>query len=133
MTRTGWERPLADAFMLRLAGLPVAAVHGLRSADSVRWAEEVLDTEDRLRGLAARLSDGLAVVVGAAGDEPARRRALRLRRTVFNNRVPQDPSAVLALAAEVGGETGVGPRTRAGRSLDNGGPYFALAAVSQMP
>ena len=106
MTRTAWERPLADAFMLRLAGLPVDAVHGLRSADSVRWAEEVLDTEDRLRGLAARLSDGLAVVVGAAGDEPARRRALRLRRAVFNNRVPQDPSAVLELAGEVGGETG---------------------------
>lgn len=106
MTGTAWERPLADAFMLRLAGLPVDAVHGLRSADSVRWAEEVLDTEDRLRGLAARLSDGLAVVVGAAGDEPARRRALRLRRAVFNNRVPQDPSAVLELAGEVGGETG---------------------------
>lgn len=106
MTRSTWERPLADAFMLRLAGLPVDAVHGLRSPDSVRWAEEVLDVEDRLRGLAARLSDGLAVVVGAAEEEPARRRALRLRRAVFNNRVPQDPSAVAALASEVGGETG---------------------------
>ena len=106
MTPTRWERPLADAFMLRLAGLPAAAVSLLRSEDSVRWAEEVLDIEDRLHGLAARLSDGLAVVVGAAGDEPSRRRALRLRRTVFNNRVPQDPSAVLALSGEVGGDLG---------------------------
>ena len=106
MTRTAWERPLARPFMLRLAGLPVEAVHPLRAEPAAAWAEEVLDAEDSLRDLGRRLSEPLAAVVGANEDERMRREVLRIRRAVFNNRRPQDPAAALALAAAVGGEAG---------------------------
>ncbi len=106
MTGTVWERPLARPFMLRLAGLPVDAVHGLRGADASAWAEEVLDAEDSLRDLGARLSDPLAAVVGATEDDALRREVLRLRRGVFNNRRPQDSGAAFTLAGRIGGEAG---------------------------
>jgi hypothetical protein len=104
MTRPAWE--LARPFMLRLAGLPVDAVGTLRSPRAAAWAEEVLDAEDALADAGRRLSDPLAAVVGATEDEALRRAVLKLRRTVFNNRRPQDLPAALEVARHIGGQAG---------------------------
>ena len=104
MTDHTWE--LAEPFMLRLAGLPVDAVAGLRSPRAAAWAEEVLDAEESLADLGRRLSDPLAEVVGAAEREDLRRAVLKLRRTVFNNRRPSDVAGAFAVADRIGGEAG---------------------------
>ncbi|MFE4599598.1 lantibiotic dehydratase [Kitasatospora indigofera] len=94
---------LNPRFVLRAAGLPVEAVHGLRGPDSRRWADELLTEEDRLAELGARLSEPLAALVRSAPDERLRRRVLAVRREVFNNRLPRDVSDVLALAGRADG------------------------------
>ncbi|MFJ1585887.1 lantibiotic dehydratase [Streptomyces sp. NPDC088197] len=93
-------------FMLRVAGLPVEAVHRLRCPDTRRWADRVLAAEERLAALAAELSDPLTVLVKATEDDTERRAVLALRRQVFNDRLPRDPDAVRDLAAALGGPTG---------------------------
>ncbi|GAA2132862.1 hypothetical protein GCM10009760_08330 [Kitasatospora kazusensis] len=97
---------LSPRFMLRAAGLPVEAVHGLRCPDARRWADELLAEEERLTGLGAQLSEPLSALVREAPDDRARRGLLAVRREVFNNRLPRDPGPVLELAAAVGGPTG---------------------------
>ncbi|MFJ8001111.1 lantibiotic dehydratase [Streptomyces sp. NPDC096310] len=90
-------------FMLRVAGLPVESVRALRCVDSRRWADEVLEAEERLRGRGAALGDLLHALVGTTGTDPDgegaahRRRLLALRRQIFNNRLPADPEAALRL------------------------------------
>ncbi|MFR0355083.1 lantibiotic dehydratase [Streptomyces sediminimaris] len=93
-------------FMLRVAGLPVDTVHALRAPEATAWAARTAAEQDRLTGLAARLSDPLAKAVGGAEDRTLRRRLLALRRQVFNNRLPGDLDAARALAAAVGGTAG---------------------------
>ncbi|MEV7090999.1 lantibiotic dehydratase [Streptomyces sp. NPDC093085] len=91
--------------MLRVAGLPVESVRALRCADSRRWADQVLDAEERLRSRGAALGDLLHDLVGttgtAADGEGARqrRRLLALRRQIFNNRLPADPEGAVRLVA----------------------------------
>ncbi|SHM61327.1 lantibiotic dehydratase [Actinacidiphila paucisporea] len=93
-------------FMLRVAGLPVSAVHRLRSPGARRWAGEVLAAEQHLASIAAELNDPLTVLVKDTEDGADRRAVLALRRQVFNDRLPHDPDAVRALAAAIGGGTG---------------------------
>lgn len=95
------------AFMLRVAGLPIETVRALRCPASRRWADTVLAEEERLRAEGERVGDLLHDLVGRTGDgadaapgEAADRRALlKLRREVFNNRLPARPGAALALVA----------------------------------
>ncbi|MFG1810389.1 lantibiotic dehydratase [Streptomyces sp. NPDC049040] len=93
-------------FMLRVAGLPVEAVHRLRSPGARRWADQVLAAEKQLASIAADLNDPLTVLVKATEDDADRRAVLALRRQVFNDRLPRDPDAVRRLAAALGGGTG---------------------------
>lgn len=99
-----WQ--LHRRFMLRVAGLPVEAVHRLRCPDTRRWADRVLAAEERLARIGAELSDPLTALVTATEDDTARRAVLALRRQVFNNRLPRDPDAVQDLALTIGGRTG---------------------------
>ncbi|MFC8824758.1 lantibiotic dehydratase [Streptomyces sp. NPDC057137] len=93
--------------MLRVAGLPIETVRALRCPASRRWAETMLAEEERLRAAGERVGDLLHDLVGRTGDgadaapgEAADRRALlKLRREVFNNRLPGQPGAALALVA----------------------------------
>ncbi|MET4921992.1 lantibiotic dehydratase [Streptomyces sp. PSRA5] len=102
------------AFMLRVAGLPIETVRALRCPASRRWAETVLAEEERLRAAGERVGDLLHDLVGRTGDgadaepgEAADRRALlKLRREVFNNRLPGRPGAALALVAGRDAATG---------------------------
>ncbi|MFJ9887376.1 lantibiotic dehydratase [Streptomyces sp. NPDC091287] len=89
------------AFMLRIAGLPVDDVRALRCPDSRRWADDVLDTTEQLALLAGKAGDQLHGLIGGSDDEPLRRALLKLRRDVFNNRLP-DPSAAEDALARVG-------------------------------
>jgi hypothetical protein len=106
---TGRRPGLGDAFVLRVAGLPVETVRPLRCPDARDWAAGVLAETDRLAAAGAELSEPLAALVRAAG-EADRRRLLALRRQVFGNTAPRDLDAALALAAglpdPVGGTLG---------------------------
>jgi hypothetical protein len=107
-SETTWEP--GRRFMLRVAGLPIESVHALRGADSRRWADEVLDAEDRLLSGGALLSDALHRLVKATKvtkeDEALRRRLLNLRRQVFNNRLPGDPRAAARMVCDLDEEAG---------------------------
>ncbi|MFF7638293.1 lantibiotic dehydratase [Kitasatospora sp. NPDC008050] len=92
--------------MLRVGGLPVEAVHALRAPESLAWAERLLAEEERLTELGARLSEPLSALVKATEDAGRRRDLLAVRRQVFNNRLPDRPAELGALAAELGGATG---------------------------
>lgn len=84
-------------FMIRVAGLPIETVHGLRCPESRRWADEVLATTEELRAVGERVGDLLHALVGANEDDAVRRRLLKLRREVFNNRLPLNGDSALAL------------------------------------
>ncbi|MFJ7085494.1 lantibiotic dehydratase [Streptomyces griseus] len=128
LTESPEERP---AFMLRVAGLPVDDVQTLRCPDSRRWADEVLDTTEQLALLAEKVADQLHGLIGGSDDEPLRRVLLKLRRDVFNNRLPDpvaaehalarvralDPAAARALADWLTGRRALDERRSAGAGL----------------
>lgn len=106
-----WE--LGRRFVLRAAGLPIETVHGLRCPGTRRWADAVLDGEQRLTAAGAVLSDLLHDLVksttgpGEGPDDAAARRGLiNLRRQVFNNRLSADPDAAVRLVTERDREVG---------------------------
>ncbi|QTA32512.1 lantibiotic dehydratase [Streptomyces sp. CA-256286] len=84
---------IRPAFMVRVAGLPVESVRELRCPHSRRWADEVLDESAQLRLLAEKAGDQLHDLIGGSDDEPLRRALLKLRRDIFNNRLPATDSA----------------------------------------
>lgn len=104
MNTTEWHA--GDRFMLRVAGLPLSTVEGLRAAGTRGWAEDVLAAEAGLREGAERLGDVLHEAVGATDPAPdgtgaAQRRALlRLRRQIHNDRLPARPDASTETAVE---------------------------------
>ncbi|MEI7032420.1 lantibiotic dehydratase [Streptomyces pratensis] len=119
------------AFMLRVAGLPVDSVRSLRCPDSRRWADDVLDATEQLALLAEKTGDRLHGLIGGSDDEPLRRALLKLRRDVFNNRLPDpdsarsaldrvralDPAAATALAHWLTGRRALDERRGAGAAL----------------
>ncbi|MEO3769110.1 lantibiotic dehydratase [Micromonospora sp. B9E7] len=92
-TPISWRMP--GVFMLRTAGLPIEVADRLAFDRSADWARRVLDLEDRLRATGRDLADALQAAVGRnLTDDGLRRRLIRLRRDVFNLRVPRpaDPT-----------------------------------------
>jgi len=89
---------LGDLCMIRVATMPFHAVDALRCPEAAGWAREVLSEQERLRAVGAALSDPIGALVPAVEPERDRRTLLDLRREVFNNRLPRDPAAALALA-----------------------------------
>src|SRR5262245_24337576 len=85
---------LGPRFMLRVAGLPASAVDGLRCPESLEWAEGLLAEEARVRADAAELSELLGRAIGGLEDATRRQALIRLRRGIFNDRLPADTSAV---------------------------------------
>ncbi|MDV9202919.1 hypothetical protein, partial [Streptomyces sp. Wh19] len=67
-------------FMLRVAGLPLASVRGLRCPDSRRWADDVVRATEQVSAGGERLADLLHDLVGGSEDETLRRTLLALRR-----------------------------------------------------
>lgn len=106
-----WE--VGRRFLLRAAGLPVEAVHGLRCPRTRAWADEVLAREERLGVGGPALSEALHALVEAADavGADARRGLLALRRQIFNNRLPVDPGAAVRLVT--GLDESVGARVSA--------------------
>ncbi|MFE4579620.1 lantibiotic dehydratase [Streptomyces chartreusis] len=88
-------------FMLRVAGLPMESVSGLRCPKSRQWAEDVLGEDARLRAAGKVVGDHLYALVSGCADRARRRSLLALRREVFNNRPPRDPEAALALVSSL--------------------------------
>ncbi|MGW4038354.1 lantibiotic dehydratase [Streptomyces sp. NPDC004778] len=131
MTDAANSSASAPAFMLRVAGLPVDEVRALRCPDSRRWADDVLDTTEQLALLAGKAADQLHGLIGGSDDEPLRRALLKLRRDVFNNRLPHpvaaedaltrvralDPAAAQALADWLTGRRALADQRDAGAAL----------------
>ncbi|MFF2011603.1 lantibiotic dehydratase [Streptomyces sp. NPDC058195] len=84
-------------FMLRVAGLPLDSVRGLRCPDSRRWADDVLHATEQVRADGERLADLIHDLVGGSEDETLRRALLALRRDIFNNRLPRPAATDRAL------------------------------------
>ncbi|WP_077801258.1 lantibiotic dehydratase [Streptomyces sp. JHA26] len=97
--RTHWQP--GRRFLLRVAGLPVETVRGLRCPDTARWADEVLGAERELRERGGELSDALHALVPAADrafpGDGRRRDLLTFRRDLFNNRLPRAATPALGL------------------------------------
>ncbi|MFF3030579.1 lantibiotic dehydratase [Streptomyces rubiginosohelvolus] len=131
MTHTANSPFTTPAFMLRVAGLPVDEVQALRCPDSRRWADGVLDATGQLALLAGKAADQLHGLIGGSDDEPLRRALLKLRRDVFNNRLPDpvaaedalarvralDPAAARALADWLTGRRALADQRDAGAAL----------------
>ncbi|MEU3066683.1 lantibiotic dehydratase [Streptomyces sp. NPDC006906] len=131
MTDTANSPSRPPAFMLRVAGLPIDEVRALRCPDSRRWADDVLDTTDQLALLAGKAADLLHGLIGGSDDEPLRRALLKLRRDVFNNRLPDpvaaedaltrvralDPAAARALADWLTGRRALAGKRDTGAAL----------------
>ncbi|NED01394.1 lantibiotic dehydratase [Streptomyces sp. SID6648] len=131
MTDTANFPAPGPAFMLRVAGLPVDEVRALRCPDSRRWADDVLDATEQLALLAGKAADQLHGLIGGSDDEPLRRALLKLRRDVFNNRLPDpvaaedaltrvralDPAAARALADWLTGRRALADQRDAGAAL----------------
>jgi len=86
--RDDWT--LTPELMVRVAGLPVETLEGLRCPDTLAWAEEVLTAEAWLRADAQALSDDLGNVVAGVEDKTRRARLLKTRRDIFNLRRPAE-------------------------------------------
>ncbi|WP_165436249.1 lantibiotic dehydratase [Amycolatopsis suaedae] len=83
--------PTVDpTFVVRIAGLPLAALDRLDGGHAAELVEEALDLEQWLVRQGAVLSDGLHEVIGQTGDTALRRRLIALRRAVFQAREPKD-------------------------------------------
>ncbi|MFC9179837.1 lantibiotic dehydratase [Streptomyces globisporus] len=131
MTDTANSPAVPPAFMLRVAGLPVDEVRALRCPGSRRWADDVLDTTEQLALLAGKAADQLHGLIGGSDDEPLRRALLKLRRDVFNNRLPAplaaedalarvralDPAAARAVADWLTGRRALADKREAGAAL----------------
>ncbi|MFD8119282.1 lantibiotic dehydratase [Streptomyces microflavus] len=138
---------IRPAFMVRVAGLPVESVRELRCPQSRRWADEVLDESAQLRLLAEKAGDQLHDLIGGSDDEPLRRALLKLRRDIFNNRLPAtdsadrvlgrvhslDPAAASTLADWLTGRRALDGRLGAGAGLlaaETGRSREALRALA---
>lgn len=138
---------IRPAFMVRVAGLPVESVQELRCPQSRRWADEVLDDSAQLRLLAEKAGDQLHDLIGGSDDEPLRRALLKLRRDIFNNRLPAtdsadrvldrvhslDPAAASTLADWLTGRRALDGRLGAGAGLlaaETGRSREALRALA---
>lgn len=97
---------VGEAFVLRVAGLPVETVRALRAPRLRDWADQVGELDERLANRGGVLSDLLRDVVGGLRDDDTRRGLVKLRRDVFNNRLPRDLAAARRIAAAIGDPLG---------------------------
>ncbi|HKR50629.1 MAG TPA: hypothetical protein VJT72_13835, partial [Pseudonocardiaceae bacterium] len=86
-----WDRvgPVVPSFVVRVAGLPMAALRRLRCEATSGVVDELLDLQDRLYVEGEQLSQALYDVVGTMDDRAVRGRLVALRRCVFQARPPK--------------------------------------------
>jgi Lantibiotic dehydratase, N terminus len=86
-------------FLLRVGGLPLDVVDGLRFAETANWAEGVLSLENMLAGRKEQVADALYAAVHTYKEERAvRRKLINLRRDVFNMRALENSAELKAFA-----------------------------------
>ncbi len=80
---------LSETIVVRVAGLPVTAVDGLRCEATWRAVQEILAVRRHLAAEGSALADDLHPVIALAGPGSVRRpRLVALRRAFFNRRRP---------------------------------------------
>ncbi|MFG2925637.1 lantibiotic dehydratase [Streptomyces sp. NPDC048305] len=102
---TSWQP--GRRFLLRVAAMPLESIRSLRCKDTARWADEVVSAERDLRARGKGLSERLYPFVpsaGLTGEDTSRRALLRLRRDLFNNRVPTGAEDALPLITSLSPE-----------------------------
>ncbi|WP_285746650.1 lantibiotic dehydratase [Lentzea sp. NBRC 105346] len=87
--------------VVRVAGLPVSAVHGLRRAGSIRLAQRIIREKSWLTGRGAILADALFDIIGSTSQ--ARPELVGLRRALHGSKTPP-PRVWNDSVAEVLGE-----------------------------
>src|SRR5215470_12655459 len=91
--------------VVRLAGVPVSALAGLRCARSFAEVERLVDLDAWLGAEGAALSEALYAVIGAVGDPGARPGLVGLRRALHRVRMPGsrewNPALATLLPAEI--------------------------------
>lgn len=100
------EEILNPHFLMRIAGVPVNTVHGLRTGGTAAWADDVLVRDRVLAGRAGALADELFAAVGGNEDEALRRRLVNARRQIFKNTHPRGGGDLRELAAALPAEVG---------------------------
>lgn len=90
---------LNQHFLMRIAGVPVTTVHGLRTTRTAAWADDVVVRDRTLAEQGAALSDELFAAVGGNEDEALRRRLVNARRQIFKNTYPRGGGDLAELAA----------------------------------
>ncbi|MBM0274986.1 lantibiotic dehydratase [Micromonospora tarensis] len=89
-----------DSFLARIGGLPLDTTERLAFPRTAAWANRLVDIEAELLATGERIADLLAAAVAAQpADSALRTPLINLRREVFNNRRPRDPSAATAVLA----------------------------------
>ncbi len=99
---------LASEYVVRVAGLPLTALQGLRFRRSLALIEELLQLERELHASGGQISEQLYTVIGGlAGPEQRRQRQqlIELRRAIFQARPPaaasMEPLLLGALPTEL--------------------------------
>jgi hypothetical protein len=92
---------VGETFAMRVAGLPVETAQALRAPRLREWADQAGALDERLATGGGVLSDLLRDVVGGVTDDDTRRGLVRLRRDVFNNRLPRDLAEARRIAAAI--------------------------------
>jgi hypothetical protein len=104
----GWQ--LGAAPVVRLAGVPVSALAGLRCERSFAQIERLIDLDAWLGTEGAALSEALYPVIGAVGDAGARPGLVGLRRALHRGRLPStrewNPGLAALLPAELARRVG---------------------------
>src|SRR5215475_7031084 len=85
--------------VVRLAGVPVSALAGLRCERSFAEVERLIALDAWLGAEGAALSEALYAVIGAVGDPSARPGLVGLRRSLHRVRMPSPREWNPALAA----------------------------------
>jgi Lantibiotic dehydratase, N terminus len=77
------------AFVVRVAGLPMAVLGHLRFDQTMSQVNELLDRQDQLRVEGEELSQALYDVIGAVDDPALRGRLIALRRSAYQGQPPR--------------------------------------------
>ncbi|WP_034091980.1 lantibiotic dehydratase [Streptacidiphilus albus] len=91
---------LGPAVVVRLAGSPVAALEGLRCAQSWRTAADLVALRTVIADATGELSDLLHAAIGAAGDGELKARLVAVRRAVHRGR-RVDPARLVDVPADL--------------------------------
>jgi hypothetical protein len=89
---------ITDYFLLRVAGLPFAALAAVASDQTLSHVKILESLEEKLLGERASLCDELHQLAAGQSDAETRLRLIKLKRCIYNLRLPPPEASAIALA-----------------------------------